>query len=350
MQFNNIKQGTFFGLLLVTSGLFIWMLRNYLFPVFWAVVIAIVFYPLFTYFDKKLNGRSASASLLSVSVIILIVVIPLSIIGSLVIQESLSLYKEVSEGQPLNGLNLLERTSSLSIYLEPLGVSPDEVQSRLKTWTSDGLSTMSKSLVGFSQSTFSFLISTFIMMYLLFFMFKDGKKLIEVLYHYLPMSNVYEKHLMGRFAATTRAVTKGTLVIAVVQGALGGIAFAIAGVSAPTLWGVAMTFLSVIPAVGSGIIWFPAGIILLLTGSYWQGSFILFVGIVLISVIDNFLRPLLIGRETKMPDAIILLATLGGLATFGISGFIVGPIVAAFFISLWSIFEEQYHKELSNNT
>lgn len=350
MQFNNIKQVTFFGLLLATSTLFIWMLGNFLFPVFWSVVFAIIFYPLYSYIEKKLNGRSSTAALLAVSGIFLMVVIPLSIISGLIIHESLGLYNEVSEGQPLNGLNLLERTASLSVHLEPLGISPEEVQTRLKGWTSDGLSTLSKSLVGFSQSTFSFLISTFVMLYLLFFMFKDGKKLVGILHHYLPMNKTHEKHLTDRFAATTRAVTKGTLVIAVVQGALGGMAFAITGVSAPTLWGVAMTFLSVIPAVGSGIIWFPAGIILLLTGSLWQGGFILFVGIVLISVIDNFLRPLLIGRDTKMPDAIILLATLGGLATFGISGFIMGPIIAAFFLSLWSIFEEKYHQELSSNT
>jgi predicted PurR-regulated permease PerM len=155
--------------------------------------------------------------------------------------------------------------------------------------------------------------------------------------------------LFERFTTTTRAVAKGTVAIAILQGALGGIAFAIAGVSAPTLWGVAMTFMAVIPAIGPGIIWLPAGIILLLTGSIWQGVFILIVGGLLVSLIDNLLRPILIGRETKMPDALILLATLGGLATFGISGFIVGPIIAAFFLSLWSIFEEKYHTELSNS-
>jgi len=187
------------------------------------------------------------------------------------------------------------------------------------------------------------------MVYLLFFMFKDGKKLEEVMYHYLPLGDAHERLLVERFTATTRAVVKGTLAIAVLQGALGGIAFAIAGVSAPTLWGLAMTLMAIIPAIGPGIIWLPAGIILLLTGSIWQGIFILIVGALLVSVIDNFLRPLLIGRETKMPDAIILLSTLGGLATFGISGFIVGPIIAAFFLSLWTIFEKKFHRELTHN-
>lgn len=349
MQFNYIKQTTFFGLLIATSVLFLWMLGSYVFPIFWAVVIAIVFYPLYTYIHKKIRGRSATAALLSVVGVVLVVVIPLTIIGGLVVRESLSLYQMISEGQQSSGLNLLERTSALSVYLEPFGVSPDYIQTKLTSLTTSALSTLSQSLIVFSQSTFSFLISLVVMMYLLFFMFKDGKKLVDILYHYLPLGDAHEKLLFERFSATTRAVAKGTLAIAILQGALGGIAFAIAGVSAPTLWGVAMTLMAVIPAIGPGIIWLPAGIILLLTGSVWQGIFILIVGALLVSIVDNIFRPILIGRETKMPDAMILLATLGGLATFGISGFIVGPIIAAFFLSLWSIFEKKYHKELSNN-
>jgi predicted PurR-regulated permease PerM len=349
MQFDYIKQGTFFGLLVATTVLFLWMLGDYLFPVFWAIVVAIVFYPLFSYLNRKLKGRSTVAALLSVLLVILIIMVPLSIIGGMVVNESLSLYKEVTSDQAPAGLNLLERTSVLSVYLEPFGVSPSAVESRLTTWTTSALSSLTQSLLVFSQSTFSFLISIIVMVYLLFFMFKDGAKLEKILYHYLPLGDAHERLLVERFTATTRAVVKGTLAIAVLQGALGGIAFAIAGVSAPTLWGVAMTLLAVIPAIGPGLIWLPAGLILLLTGSVWQGIFILIVGALLVSVIDNFLRPVLIGRETKMPDAVILLSTLGGLATFGISGFIVGPIIAAFFLSLWTIFEKKFHRELTNN-
>jgi predicted PurR-regulated permease PerM len=349
MNFNYIKQGTFFGLLVAVSTLFLWMLRDYLFPIFWAIVVAIVFYPTYLNIHKSFKERTALAALTTVAIIVIMVVIPLSIIGSLVVQESLSLYQEVSEGKQLSGLNLLERTSALSVYLEPLGVAPEEVQTRLSNWTAGALSSLSQSLLVFSQSTFSFLISTIVTVYLLFFMFKDGTKMQRILYHYMPLGDTNEKQLLERFVSTTKAVVKGTIVIAILQGVLGGIAFAIAGVSAPTLWGVAMTLMAIIPAIGPGIIWLPAGIVLLLTGSVWQGVFIILVGALLVSVVDNFLRPILIGRGTKMPDAIILLATLGGLATFGISGFIVGPIIAAFFFSFWSIFEEKYHEELSNN-
>ena len=156
-----------------------------------------------------------------------------------------------------------------------------------------------------------------------------------------------EKRLFRKFASTTRATVKGTFLIALIQGALGGILFFAVGISAPFLWGSIMGVLSVIPAIGPGIIWLPAGIILLVSGSIWQGIFVLVAGGLVISLIDNALRPIFVGKDTEMPDFLILLSTFGGLSVFGITGFIIGPIIAAFFLSMWNMFEEEYKKDLS---
>jgi len=342
MKYSTIQQFTLLGLLLGTSITFLWMLGHYLYPVFWAIVIAIIFYPVYRYFSDRFHGRSAIASLTTIGSIILLVVIPLSIVVTMIIQESITLYETVTTTESSIGIGLFDQALTSVALLEPIGISADDVTNRLRSWFSSGLETVSGSIISATQSTFSFIISLAIMLYLLFFMFKDGSRLEQLLYRHIPLDTIHTTRLFGHFTATTRAVAKGTIAIAILQGILGGIAFWIAGVSAPTLWGAAMGVLAIIPAIGPALIWLPAGVILLITGSVWQGVFILIVGALLVSVIDEFLRPILIGRGTKMPDAVVLLATLGGLATFGISGFIVGPIVAAFFISFWVIFAEQY--------
>ena len=348
MQFRQIQQYFFFALLIGTTGIFLWMLGTYLFPVFWAVVIAIVFYPLYERILKYVRERASLAAGLSILAVILIVMVPLGIIGSMVFQESINLYHEVSlDTEETGGLHLVERASSVAVFLEPYGISREDIDAKIQEWSASLSQTIASSIVSFSQLTFSLLISTAIAFYLLFFFFRDGKKLRGTLLHYLPLGNAYEKRLFVRFTETTRAVVKGTLAISLLQGYLAGLTFWITGVSNPVLWGVAMALLAILPAVGPAIVWVPAGIILLISGSIWQGITILIVGTFLVSVVDEFLRPVLVGRGAKMPDAMILLATIGGLATFGISGFVVGPIIAAFFLSLWTMFEEQYSTELS---
>ncbi|HMO78138.1 MAG TPA: AI-2E family transporter [Candidatus Paceibacterota bacterium] len=350
MKFNYIQQTFFFVLLITTSLLFFWMLGKYLLPVFWAIVIAIIFYPLFLNLSRRLKGRNSTAAILAIGAVVLMVVLPLTLIGGLIVQESVELYQKLSQNPgELQGFSLLDQAEKLATYLEPYGVSQATAAERLREWTASASQTIASSLISVSQVTLSFVISTAIMLYLLFFFFRDGVKIKETLIHYIPLGNAYEQRLFIRFAETSRAVVKGSLTIALIQGTLGGIVFWIVGITNPVLWGAAMAFLAIIPAVGPAIIWVPASIILIANGSIWEGVTIIVVGIVLISVIDEFLRPVLVGRGSKMPDAIVLLSTIGGLTTFGVTGFVVGPIIAAFFLSLWVMFEEKYHKELSQN-
>lgn len=350
MKFDTIQQFFFLSLLIATTVTFFWLIGSYLMPVFWALVIAIVFYPLYLRINTAVRGHSSVASLLAIGAVILTVMVPLLIVGGLVAQESVTLYQSVSQDSgDIQGLSLLERSEKFIAYFEPYGISHEAVMDKARSWAADMSQALASSLVTVGQATFSVLIATAIMLYLLFFFFRDGEKLQKTLIHYLPMGDTYERRLFTRFSETSRAVMKGTIAIAALQGLLGALAFWIVGLSNPVLWGVAMAFLSVIPALGAAIVWFPASVILLATGSIWEGVTLMVVGLLLVSLVDEFLRPILVGRGSKMPDSITLLATIGGLATFGVSGFVIGPIIAAFFLSLWTMFGERYEKDLLKN-
>jgi predicted PurR-regulated permease PerM len=183
------------------------------------------------------------------------------------------------------------------------------------------------------------------MLYLLFFFLRDGHRLIAAIMYALPLGSEREHHLLEKFADVSRATIKGTLVVGLVQGTLGGLLFWILGLKAAVFWGVIMTLLSLLPAVGSALIWGPAAIILFATGQIVKGIILLAAGILVIGLVDNFLRPTLVGRDTQIPDYLILLATLGGLTVFGLSGFVIGPIIAALFLAVWDMFAQEYGRE-----
>ena len=347
MKFDHIQQSFFFAVLIITSGIFIWMLGSYLYPVLWGTIITIIFYPLYKKLVTITGQRMSLAALLTVLSVILLVLVPLIIIGGMIVQDSIEIYQRISQNENFAEESLLNRTQEFITYLEPYGISQEIVVERIREGVGVASQFLSSSLVAFSQITLTLVVHIVIMLYLMFFMFRDGQKILSTFWFYLPLNRTYEERLSGRFTETARAVVKGTLTIAILQGAIIGLTFWIIGISNPILWSVVVTILAIIPAIGPALIWLPASIILIATGSIWSGVALLFIGILLVSLVDEFLRPILVGRGAKMPDAIVLLATIGGLASFGISGFVLGPIIAAFFLSLWSIFGERYSKELS---
>ena len=340
---NKLQTSVFYSLLILVTGGFLWMLGSYLYPVFWALVFAVIFYPVFDCINRVVVGKRGLAALLTTLGIVILLAVPSIWFGSLVVQESGSMYRTFSNGST-NPLSIANHSNWLSAHVAQFGIETQAVSERLETWSSTIEEWISDSLITFSQITLTFLIHTGIMLYLLFFLFRDGPTLQTKLIAMLPLREDHERRLILRFAETTRAVVVGTLLIALIQGIIGGVTFWIAGLSAPVLWGAAMMILAIIPAVGPSLIWLPASIYLLATGPIWAGILVFIVGALLVSVIDEFLRPTLVGRNTKMPDALILLATVGGLATFGVSGLVVGPVVAAFFLSLWTMFEEHYQQ------
>jgi predicted PurR-regulated permease PerM len=154
----------------------------------------------------------------------------------------------------------------------------------------------------------------------------------------VPLSADRQRALFAKFAVVVRATVKGNIVVALLQGALGGLIFWLLGIHAPLLWGVLMAFLSLLPAVGAGLVWAPVALYFLATGAVWQGVVLIAYGVLVIGLVDNLLRPILVGKDTKMPDYVVLISTLGGIAVFGLNGFVIGPLIAAMFIAAWDLF------------
>ena len=191
------------------------------------------------------------------------------------------------------------------------------------------------------QNIFSFTLNFFLTLYLAFFFLRDGEKIIETFIAVFPMKDETERTLINKISEVTLATIKGNFVVALVQGSLGGFIFFALGISGALIWGVVMVIASLLPAVGAALIWAPVAVYLLATGAILKGIILIVFGVGIIGLVDNFLRPQLVGRDTGLPDYIILLSTLGGLSLFGIDGFIVGPLIAALFIACWQIFSEK---------
>ena len=342
---DNLAQRIFFGVLLVAvTGAFIWLIRGFVQPIFWAVALGIVFFPMHRKIAALLDGRDAIAAALSVIVIILIVVLPLAAIATAMAAEAAGLAQIIEQEQLISRANLWvgERLPWVRETIESFGIDLDRLTSQLSSSAVTISQFLATQAVAIGQNTIRFVIFFFLMLYLLYFFMRDGTRILDGLVRALPFGDERERHLLERFAAVSRATIKGTLVVGIVQGLIGGVLFAMLGIGAPVLWGVVMAVFSIIPAVGPAVVWVPAAIILFVGGNIWQGVVLIVVGSLIIGLVDNLLRPVLVGRDTKMPDYLILLSTFGGLAAFGIAGFVIGPIIAAFFLSVWEMAEEEY--------
>jgi predicted PurR-regulated permease PerM len=340
----SLENGFFLLLLLAGSIAFVWMVQEFLQPVFWAVLLASLFNAVQARLSRRLGNRPSLSAVLVLLLILLIVILPLFFVGIAVTREAVALYQRITSGEvnlraPLQWLgNLLPIVSG---WLDQVGFDADKVGE----WLSSAAVTVSQFVaaraLSIGQNTLSFAIQFLVMMYLVFFFLRDGTVLIERLVRALPLGDRRERRLFARFADVSRATLKGTVVVGVVQGALGGVSLALVGIDGAVLWGVVMTILSVLPAVGASIIWIPAAIWLFASGAIVKGIALVVMGVA-IGFVDNVLRPILVGRETQMPDYVILLSTLGGITAFGLSGFIVGPILAALCVAGWEMFAEDF--------
>ncbi len=337
----------FFGaLLLLVTATFIWLIRGFLQPIFWAVALGIVFYPLHLKLAAKIGEKRRNlAASISVLLVILIVVLPLAGVVTAVTTQAAGLYNRLTSGEIdlTRALSWLEeRTPRLSEYMGSLGIDLTRIQEQASSSAVEISQFMASQALEIGQNTLRVAVFFFLMVYLLFFFLRDGRQLVEGLIRALPFGDERERHLFDRFAEVSRATIKGTLVVGIVQGTLGGIGFAVLGIGAPVLWGVVMALLSILPAAGPALVWLPAAIILIAQGSIVSGIVLIVVGTLVIGLVDNVLRPILVGRDTKMPDYLILLSTLGGLTAFGLAGIVIGPIIASFFLSVWKMAEEEY--------
>ena len=331
----------FYILLTAVSLLFASLIIDFILPIFWAIVLTILFAPVYKYLNLKLR-KPFIASLTTILLIFLIVLIPGFFILAAVTDEAITIIKAIESGE-INLeqllLTLTQFSPKISEWLTTLGLDINQLTKQIST-IAIGTGQYAISLImSVGQNILRFSLLFFIMIYLLFFFLKDGSQIVIKCIKVFPLDDNQERFLLEKFSSVTKATVKGTIIVGIVQGLIGGVIFMLLNIQAAVLWGVMMAFLSIIPGIGTAIIWFPTVCIFLINGAFLKAILLLLSGIFIIGLVDNFLRPYLVGKETKLPDYLILLTTLGGVSLVGLSGFVIGPIVAALFIALWSLLE-----------
>ncbi|MEM7688671.1 MAG: AI-2E family transporter [Pseudomonadota bacterium] len=347
---SEIKQISFLLLLAAVTFMALVIVWPFATTLLWSALAAIMFQPLYRWALIKCRGRRNPAALLALVIILLAVILPALWIGTLVLSQLLQVARYI-EANPIDIAAWVDATYQwLPDWAQELAIENEltnvaKLQERVEGFLGEIIGFIASQALTIGGGALGFLLSFGIGLYVTFFLLRDGTRIGETLLHSVPIDRDIADRLAGRFLGIVRAVIKGSGVVGLVQGALGGITMAIAGVPSALLLGVLMAVLALIPAVGTALVWAPVGVGLLLSGEIWQGVFVLASGLIVISSADNVLRPILVGRDTGIPDWIILVTTLGGLSIAGVSGIVLGPLVAGLFLASWSILQEQRAKD-----
>ncbi|MDZ5112104.1 AI-2E family transporter [Pseudomonas putida] len=369
-------------LLALVTIAFIWILLPYYGAIFWAVILGILFAPLQRHLLLRFGRRRNLAAATTLLVCLLVAILPVIITSALLVQEGATLYQRIEHGE-LDIAGYVERGKDMlpafaQRGLDSMGMGNlDGLRDKITKWATQGSQVLASQAFNFGQGTFEFVISFGIMMYLLFFFLREGAEVARttrlnfsckrrfwcsgsgtarrtwratsapsrrkknnryIMMPKLPLPEHQKRRLQLKFNRVVRATVKGNVLVAITQGALGGFIFWVLGIPSALVWAVLMAFLSLLPAVGAGIVWAPVAAYFLLTGAILSGVILTAFGVLVIGLVDNLLRPILVGKDTRMPDYLILVSTLGGLAVFGLNGFVIGPLIAALFVSSWAIF------------
>jgi predicted PurR-regulated permease PerM len=331
-------------LVVVISLLFYKMIKGFLLALLMAAIIAGLMHGFYQRLVRLFRGRQTLSAVITEFLLVFVVVIPLGVLAGLITGQAIRVGNAVGPWIRQN----LAQPDALSRHLEALPfydrlepyrgeilTRAGQLATGLSSWLVNALSDVT---VGTVHVLFLF----FVMLYALFFFLTRGRQVLDRILYYLPLEDRDEQRMLEKFLSVTRATLKGTGLIGLLQGGLGGAAFAVAGIPAWAFWGAVMVVLSVIPGLGTAIVWVPA-VVWLAMGGAWTTAIVLTLFFVLVvGMVDNFIRPRIVGRDTQMPDLLVLLSTLGGLAAFGVLGFIIGPIIGALFVTVWEIYGEVF--------
>ena len=340
-----LQRNSLLVLVAAVTVAFILLLADLLMAVFWASVLAILFHGLYRRLVPRLWGRPSLASAAVLLIVLAGVVAPVLLLGWAVVREASQFYAAVEAGavDPGDALDTLGAWLPwVREVLNNFGLDYEQLRTGLTSMAGNAARFAATGLVAAGQGALKLMLQLAVMLYLLFFFLRDGEKLVDLLVRILPLGDEREYELLGQFATVSRVSVTSLVVIGAVQGGLGGITLALLGVGSPVLLGVLMGVLSVIPAVGPGLVWAPIAIGLFASGLWVQGLILVVVGVLIVGMADNLLRPMLVGRTARLPDYVVLLATLGGLSVFGFSGLVIGPVLAALFFVSWRLFEEEF--------
>lgn len=335
-----INKWTLIIVLIVISGLFLTMIRQFLMAIILAGIFSALSLPLYHRLENWFGGRRVLASGVTVILIVFVILIPVSGLLGIVAAQAIKvgavaklwIEQQVSEQGSLSGL-----FESIPFYsdIEPYREQILSKAGQLVAGTSGFIiNTLTSATIG----TVNVIFEVIIMLYCMFFFLVEGDRILEKILFYLPLEDHDEQRILDKFTSVTRATLKGTIVIGVLQGGLAGIAFAVLGIPSSVFWGTIMAVLSVIPSVGSALVWFPAVIFLAATGHIVKGIILFFFCGLVVGSMDNLLRPKLVGKDTQMHELMILFGTLGGIVMFGMVGMIIGPVIAGLFVTVWEIY------------
>jgi predicted PurR-regulated permease PerM len=340
MNRDTVNKSVLLLLVVFISAIFLSMIRSFLMAIFLAGIFSALARPLYKRFERWYGGRRAPASLSTLILIVIVVILPLGTLMGIVTAQAIKVGQTVTPwvqeqiaqpGEFHELLNSLPFYDKLAPYSETIWRKAGELIGTISHFLISSLSAATMGAV-------NLLFMVFVMLYTMFFFLMDGDKLVHKILYYLPLQDQDEQRILERFTSVTRATLKGTAVIGILQGCLAGIAFWVVGIPSAVFWGTIMAVLSIIPGIGTALIWGPAVIILAAGGDYLKaGGLGIFCALV-IGSIDNLLRPILVGKDTQMHELMIFFGTLGGIIMFGIMGMIIGPIVAALFITIWEIY------------
>ncbi len=335
-------------LVAVISAVFLQMIRGFIVTVLMAAIFSGLAHPLYRRVLHLVRGRRATAAVLTLVVVLLVVVTPLVVFMGIVATEALDISQSVTPWVRQH----IREPSKLGQLLERLPYA-DQIQTQVQAYSTQIIEKMGElagrvssflvnSLSAATRGTVGFLFHLFVMLYAMFFFLAGGRQVLDRTLGYVPLPEADKELMVDKFVSVARATLKGTFVVGVVQGGLAGLALAVVGIQGATFWGTLMVVLSIVPALGTALVWVPAVAYLFAVGKTTSAIGLALWCALIVGTVDNFLRPKLVGRDTKMPDLLILLSTFGGLSMFGVVGFVLGPIIAALFIAVWQIYGKAF--------
>ena len=327
-------------ILLAAAVAFFEMIKAFLVPIILAAVFAGLFFPFYSLLLKRTHGRKSLSALVCCAVLSLGLLLPVYAVVNLGTREAVRLYQSAES----NGNRFSAEDIQAKMQKYPLIRTLPMTFEHLTKRAADALA---NAINAASRETLGLIATLSIAFFTMFYFFRDGPLLLEKLKYYSPLADDHEDELIRRFVSVSRATLKGTLLIALIKGVLGGLTFWAFGIQAPVLWGAVMVFLSVLPIVGPWLVMYPAALILIVGGHVPQGVAIFLIATLVVSLIDNWLEPIVIGRDSGMHELLVFFSILGGIGLFGVMGFVVGPVIAASFVTLLEIYGKEFNSHLT---
>jgi predicted PurR-regulated permease PerM len=321
------------------------MVKPFLVEIFLALVLFIISKPLYYFFLRLFRGRRGLSSAVTCILLAIVIVMPLLTLASIIAAQALDIYNQISKGLQNGNLweALMAKLAAIEAYAKQwhvnLNLSYPQVEEFIRSTLINASQFIYTSAIGIVKGFTSLIFSLLLIFFVTFFCFIEGDDFIKTLKALSPLDPAHNEEILGDVETTVKATLRGTIIVALIQGILGGIGFIIFGIPSAAFWGTLMVPASVVPVVGAALIWVPGALYLFIQGNTWAGIGMLFWGTMGIGTVDNLVKPYLMKGARYTPTIFTFFAIMGGIAYFGTIGFILGPLILSFLLSLLSIYQ-----------